>query len=151
MQQKLIVVLAVTGCIAASPAFAGLFDNIVGSQLNAISSAVGEVRKQAPQNEQLAIGNILSDLRAVPDDQLYTLNDNDTACARPKVLDCHGLPGARVKPFVQLELEHRKAQEAKSNSQNNFYVAAGGLVTSALSLGLSIFVAVGKEPRKKRR
>jgi hypothetical protein len=69
------------------------------------------------------------------DADLYILKSLPDVCLGD--IDCRGLQGKDVKPFVEAALASRQTFEAAAIAWRSLYVAAGGLFVSLLSMGFA--------------
>jgi hypothetical protein len=107
----------------------------------AIEKATQDVGKAVVKINTRSIKEMSDDLHKLDDASLYILRGSPDVCATVVAINCGGLGHPVVKPLVDLEIDHRRAEEAQWNTRNNFFISVGGLVVSLFSLCVSIYSA----------
>jgi hypothetical protein len=120
---------------------AGFFNDAFQAQIRAIGEAQRGIilqQAQAPKSPavQMSVEELFTVLNAIPDVGLYQLKIGD-ACQLPKILDCKGLAPSTVRSAVDSVVELRKVNLSREEAERSFYISAGGLGISVLSLLLS--------------
>ena len=88
-----------------------------------------------PEHYQALVKRLFEELVKLPESELYMLSAaGDDVCVSP-LIDCNGVPGRNVRPFVEKALAHKQSRETIA-------IAAGGLYASQLSLAVSIVALV---------
>jgi hypothetical protein len=103
---------------------------------------------EALYNEKKSMDSVLFQLARLPLDRLYALKVWPDLCTAD-IVDCGSLPGDRVKPFIDVELDRRKATLDYQDKRNAFLVSIGSLIVSGCALLISGFVALRKPPLQK--
>jgi hypothetical protein len=92
---------------------------------------VRDLKKLQPEEFQAVIAGVFDDLVKLPEEQLYMLSalDADDVC-RSKFLECLGVPGKNIKPFIEKALSHKQTRTTTE-------IAASSLDASRLSLAVA--------------
>jgi hypothetical protein len=104
----------------------------------ALDYSTAILRNLAPIEERPLLEVISSELQRKTDSELYKLKAFEDICANDLV-NCRGLPSAKIKPFIDAELSARHAAETASLARLANFIAEGSLFISCLAL---IFTAL---------
>ena len=116
-------------------------------QQQAAEKAAADLKKNQSLAIQAELERIYVTLTTAPDDNLYFLKAAPDVCGYPTRLDCKVAPSTAVKPLVDVALERRKSESGQKDTQQAFYVSAGSLFVSVISLVVSSGL-VGRRKRK---
>jgi hypothetical protein len=96
---------------------------------------------------QRSTESILSQLAKLPLDKLYSLKVSPDICGSGTV-NCEVLPNDRVRQFVDVEIDRRKAALDVEDKSRSFFISLGSLVVSCFAFGLGVvgLVRTRKEP-----
>lgn len=153
--RKTMALVAICTSLSLTAAHAAFLNDIVRQigtpqaiiQQDAINRAATDIKNNpAPQATQQDLERIYKLLSTTADDNLYFLKASADVCAYPARLTCGAAPSAAVKPLIDVELERRKSVGSEKDTQRNFYVSAGSLCVSVMSLLVSFG---GGRKRKK--
>ena len=121
-----------------------------GGHVKEAAKAIQKVKQQEPVDTQKKLDEVLKELSQRSDEELYVLKASSDVCKAPKPLDCKAVPSATVKPYVEMTLDLRRVKEAQRNTQNSFYIAAGGAGLGVISLIVSIIALLRKREQPVR-
>jgi hypothetical protein len=93
-------------------------------------SEVQELAKLQPSQFQAVVQTLFDELLKLPEAQLYMLSGAGDDVCQASLIDCQGVPGKNVRPFVDKALAHKQAREAIS-------ISSGSLDTAKLSLAVA--------------
>ena len=116
-------------------------------QQQAAEKATADLKKNQSLAIQAELERIYVTLVTAPDDNLYFLKAAPDVCGYPTRLDCKIAPSTAVKPLVDVALERRKSESGQKDTQHAFYVSAGSLFVSVVSLIVSAATGVRKKNR----
>jgi hypothetical protein len=116
-------------------------DNIIGHAIERANQYLGRTEKSV--QDKASASDVLGQLAALPLDELYTLKAWPNLCDADMVR-CGVLTADRVRPFVDMELDRRKAELDYRDKQNSFFLSLGSLVISGCALLVSGFAAFRK-------
>jgi hypothetical protein len=105
-----------------------------------------ELKKLSPADERPLLDAISGDLKQKSNAELFQLKAYDDVCVID-VVDCRGLTGAKVKPFIDAILSDRQSVETALSTHTANNIAAGSLFISLVAL---IFTALGYRKRAVR-
>ena len=115
------------------------------SALESIGNAFETVKDSLPPSEQEEIVKIAKQLKSPSPDQLYVLKMMPDICV-VHTLQCGNLKSNEVKPFVDIELDCRKAAAgvkevvaAAADRNRTFWISFTSLIVSVSAFGLSMF------------
>lgn len=95
-----------------------------------VPDRVIELAKLQPQEFQELVQSLFDELIKLPEAQLYMLNAAGDEVCLSTLINCQGVPGKNVKPFVEKALAHKQATETIA-------ISSGSLATARLSLAIS--------------
>ena len=108
---------------------------------NAGKTLIESIRRGAVQevkvDERGAAFKLFDDLKVMRDDVLFVLKSADDPCGVVKTLDCRGISGEKVRPFVEAAITYRQFESSSSSSWRSLWVALGALFVSCCSMGIS--------------
>lgn len=91
---------------------------------------ITDLKKLQPVEFQALVQSLFDDLLNLSEAQLYMLSGAGDDVCRSSLIDCRGVPGVNVRPFVDKALAHKQAREAVA-------ISAGSLDTAKLSLAVA--------------
>lgn len=91
---------------------------------------VTDLKKMQPVEYQGLVQSLFDELLKLSEAQLYMLSGAGDDVCRSSLIDCQGVPGINVRPFVDKALAHKQAREAIA-------ISAGSLDTAKLSLAVA--------------
>jgi hypothetical protein len=152
MKIRGIIGFSVLACVAFHPEngrtdILGLQD--IGRAIEKASQDVGKaIEKAGHEIEKTSMDIVLAQLASLPLDRLYALKVWPDVCAAD-IVKCGPLPSDRVRTFVDVELDRRKAALDYRDKRNAFLVSIGSLIISGCALLISGFVAFRTPPAQK--
>jgi hypothetical protein len=96
--------------------------------------------KKLNLDQQTKLQILYKTLDSISEEDLYFLKAAPDSCATPDILQCDGLVGAIVKPFIDMALDKRKAKDAAEEAQRTYNLSWWAFVVAAISLITSIAV-----------
>jgi len=156
MRTFLLLFLFASFCASIGTAKADFFSDISRAiappnLLQQIDRSKAQIKEQTPVVSQAKLAEVFEELGKIPEGKLYLLKAASDPCSLTETLDCKGLPSASIKPAIDVTLDQRKAIAAREDTIRTFYVSAGSLVVSGLSLIFSFFVFLKKPDRARRK
>jgi hypothetical protein len=101
--------------------------------------------ERAPEAERNKLREILKELVRKPAEDLYILRNEDDVCASIELIDCRGIPNARIKPFIDKALELQMRYENNSTARETKMIS----IMSTLIAFLALIISVLKFWRKE--
>jgi hypothetical protein len=108
----------------------GGYVDLYPDQYGNVVPNVTDLKNLQPVEFQELVQNLFDDLLRLSEAQLYVLSGAGDDVCRSSLLDCRGVPGINVRPFVDKALAHKQAREAIA-------ISAGSLDTAKLSLAVA--------------
>jgi hypothetical protein len=117
------------------------------SSLNAISNAFDTIDKTLPAPQQQEVQKVANQLRKLSLEQLYLLKISDVC--KVGIVQCGDLEPDRVKSFVDVELDCRKAVAGVAertatamDRRRTFVISVIGLIVSILAFVFSVYATL---------
>jgi hypothetical protein len=97
----------------------------------------GIATKEIKPDDRADAFKLFDDLKRTNDDVLFVLKSADDPCQLKGPLNCRGLPGDKVKPFLEAAIAYRQAENSSAASLRSLWVALGALFVSCCSMAIS--------------
>jgi hypothetical protein len=138
--------LALIVCLlSATAAHAGsLSDEITRSLAQqqvidrAADRAFDDAVKKLNLDQKTKMEILFDTLHSISDEDAYFLKAVPDPCSASEVLQCDGLPGATVKPFITMEIDKRIAARSAQDAHRTYNLSRWAFVVSLFSTAVSV-------------